>query len=173
LVILIVVVSRISGGRAGRALRLVRDHETIAGTLGVHVLRTKITVFGLSSFVIGVEGALMAYIGGQIAEEQFTLLLAIQYLAMVLVGGSDSLFGAVIGATIIVSLPYLVHDLASSVVGAEQASLNGALYAQVVYGVIVTIFIVAAPEGIVGLVRTLRSRRSRRREAIGSQRVAS
>jgi branched-chain amino acid transport system permease protein len=121
-----------------------------------------------------VEGALTGYVSGQVSSEQFTLTLAMQFLAIVIVGGLDSIWGAVIGAAIFVALPYLTKDVVSSVLGAQQASQNGANYGVIVYAVIVVIFIVAAPRGLVGLIRdTGRKAWHRARGPLANRRAAS
>ncbi|MER7007557.1 branched-chain amino acid ABC transporter permease [Dactylosporangium sp. NPDC000555] len=151
--VVILAVSRLASGRTGRALRLIRDQEAIAGTQAVPVTAYKMLAFGASSFLLGLQGALTAYVAGQVSSEQFTLILAIQFLAMVLVGGLDSVFGAVLGAAIFTALPFVMQDAVSAVLGANQASLNGARYAVIVYALLVVVFIVAAPAGLAGLIR--------------------
>lgn len=148
-----VVVALLGTGRTGRALRLIRDQETIAPTQALPVTGYKMMIFAITSFMFGVEGALTGYVSGQVSSEQFTLTLAMQFLAIVIVGGLDSIWGAVIGAAIFVTLPYLTNHVVASVLGAQQASANGANYGVIVYAVIVVIFIVAAPRGLVGLFK--------------------
>lgn len=151
----IILVVLLSSGRTGRALRLMRDQETIAATQAVPVTGYKMMIFGISSFMFGVEGALAAYVAGQVSSDQFTLTLALQFLAMVMVGGLDSVWGAAFGAAIFVALPYATADTVSSLLGAHQASVNGAKYGVIVYAVIVVAFIVTAPSGLVGLFQRL------------------
>jgi branched-chain amino acid transport system permease protein len=155
LIVLIVLMARLSLGRFGRALRMMRDHETVAPTLGIRVFKSKVMVFAVSSFIIGVEGGFMAYLAGHVTTETFTLVLAMHYLAMVLIGGPDSLFGAILGAALITSLPLVIHNIVGATLGSQTASLNGAQYAEIVYGLLVLVFIIAARDGIVGLLKSL------------------
>ncbi|MFD9615549.1 hypothetical protein ACFWWS_39960, partial [Streptomyces sp. NPDC059083] len=97
----------------------------------------------------------MGYLGGQVTLDSYTLVLSMLYLAMVLVGGLDSILGAMLGAAVITTVPILVDNVASDIVGAQSATLNGANYAQIVYGVLVLVFIVAARGGLVGLLRSI------------------
>lgn len=151
LVVLILVTDRMVRGKFGRALRVIRDHEVIAPALGIPVIRYKIMVFAWTSFVIGAEGGLTAYLSTSINMETFTLVLSIQYIAMVLVGGRDSIVGAILGAAVFAWLPFGVHDVSTIWFGQEQAALNGAQYAQIAFGVVVLVFILASPDGLVGL----------------------
>jgi branched-chain amino acid transport system permease protein len=167
--VLIILASRVTKYRSGREWRLIRDHETAAPALGIAVTRSKMTVFALSSVVIGLQGGLMVYLTGSVADDDFTLLLAVSYIAMVVIGGLDSIVGAVIGAAIVTALPSLVPHLVSSVIGAQQAAQKGASISEIIYGLLVVIFVTSSQRGIVGWFRRFRrvetSRPSARRPA--------
>lgn len=167
----VVLVTLLGTGRTGRALRLMRDQEQIASTQAIPVTGYKMMIFSITSFMFGVQGALMAFVAGQVSSEQFTLMLAMQYLAMVMVGGLDSVWGAALGAAIFTALPFWMQDLVTAVLGSKQASLNGAKYGVIAYAVLVVVFIVGAPNGLVGLAREAAvkvRRRSRSRSAQAS-----
>jgi branched-chain amino acid transport system permease protein len=157
-VVTLYVICSITSGRTGRALRLVRDQETIAATQALPVVGYKIMVFAISSFFFGVQGGLTVFVAGQVSSDQFTLLLAMQYLAMVMVGGLDSVWGAAIGAAVFTALPFGVQHVVTAALGAQQASLNGARYGVIAYAVLVVIFIVGAPGGLVSLGRGIADR---------------
>jgi branched-chain amino acid transport system permease protein len=91
---------RVMTRRAGRAWRMIRDHEDAAPLLGIPVTRYKLSVWVLSSALIGLQGGITFYFSGGLTYETFTLALAVRYVAMVLIGGLDSLAGAVVGAAI-------------------------------------------------------------------------
>ncbi|GIF52772.1 amino acid/amide ABC transporter membrane protein 2 (HAAT family) [Asanoa ferruginea] len=146
------LVSLLGAGRTGRALRLIRDQEQIASTQAIPVTGYKMMIFAITSFLFGAQGALTGFLVGQVSSEQFTLTLAMQYLAMVMVGGLDSVWGAALGAAIFTALPFAMQHLVSAVLGAQQASLNGAKYGVIAYAVLVIAFIVGAPGGLVRLV---------------------
>ena len=147
--------SRLTRERSGRAWRMIRDHELVAPTLGIPVARYKLTIFVVSSMVIGLEGSLQAHFSGTVTTDNYTLLLAIQYVAMILVGGLDSILGAIIGASIIVALPSIVPKIVSGFLGQAKAAVQGPQIAQIVYGVLIIVFITASPEGIIGWLRGL------------------
>ncbi len=170
--VLILVTDRLTRGKYGRSLRVIRDHEVIAPALGIPVIRYKLTVFAWSSFVLGVQGGLTAYFLSYASVDTFTLVLSIQYIAMVLVGGRDSLWGSVLGAAVFSWLPFGVHQLASNWFGQQQAAINGAQYAQIAFGVVVLVFILASPDGLVGLFTKAVDRVRRRVRARGGGPVA-
>jgi branched-chain amino acid transport system permease protein len=73
LAVVILGASRLMNERSGRAWRMIRDHEIVAHTLGIRVVRYKMLAFVLTSGLIGVEGALMAHFTGSATAEAFTL----------------------------------------------------------------------------------------------------
>lgn len=148
---------RLTLGKGGRAWRMIRDHEEVAATLGIKTAQYKLVMFGLSSGLIGAQGALTGYFLGQVSYETFTLLLAIQYLAMILVGGLDSVLGALIGATAIVCLPAILNEAITAVGGENAAAVTGSQYANICYGALIVLFIVSSPNGIMGWLRSLRN----------------
>jgi branched-chain amino acid transport system permease protein len=148
--LLVLAASRISGERSGRAWRMIRDHETAAHALGIQVTRYKLMGFALSSAVIGLQGGLTMHFTGALSSDQYTLALAISYIAMVLIGGLDSLAGAVIGAAVVTSLPVLVPKLLDAVLNDQTAASHGAAVSQIIYGLLVIVFITSSPRGIVG-----------------------
>jgi branched-chain amino acid transport system permease protein len=146
------VVGRLSSGRTGRALRMIREHDVGAPALGLRVGAYKVAMFGVSAALIGVEGALTFHLNGSTSEDGFPFLLSVEYIAMILIGGVDSVAGALLGAALVTCLPIVLPDLLTSALG-NAASQYGAQIAEVVYGLLVVVFITYAPEGLVGLTR--------------------
>lgn len=169
LILLVLGVSRIMQERSGRALRMIREHEHIAPMLGIAVTRYKLIIFSVTSMVIGLEGALMAHFIGQVSTDAFPLSLAFQYVAMIIIGGVDSLLGAVIGAVIVIGLPVWIPSLVGDIGGSGQAASYGPNIALIIYGALVVFFVTASPGGIVGLLKSLKERRWVR--SIGSGRL--
>jgi|MDTC01.1.fsa_nt_gb branched-chain amino acid transport system permease protein len=82
----------------GRAMMAVRDGELAAGALGVDATRAKLTAFGISSFLAGVAGAMYAFAHPVLTLEPFGLKMSVEYIAMVVLGGVGTMFGAAWGA---------------------------------------------------------------------------
>jgi branched-chain amino acid transport system permease protein len=154
-VLLIIATTRLSRNKSGRAWRMIRDHEIVAHTLAIPVTRYKMLAFALSSALIGFQGALAAHLNGSVTVDQFTLGVAIAYIAMVLIGGLDSVLGAVIGAFLVTALPTLVPLVITAVVGPLKQASQGPALAEIIYGLLVIVFITSSPNGIVGLLRNL------------------
>lgn len=156
LAVLIVVASYLTRERSGRAWRMIRDHDLVAHTLGIQTMRYKLIAFGLSSAVIGVQGGLLTHLAGAADVTNFSLALAIQYVAMILIGGLDSIAGALIGAAIVIYLPVEVPHLVAPFLGDARAVSDGPGVSVIVYGVLIVVFIARSPEGVVGWLRALR-----------------
>lgn len=147
LAVVIVGAHLLSHGRLGRALRIIRDHELVAPSLGVPVTRYKLFIFTLSSAVIGLEGSLFAYFLGSVTSDTYTLTLAIQYLAMVIIGGLDSIVGAIVGAAIVTALPTVMTSVLTPLMG-MQAAIDAPQIASITYFALLIVMLTVAPEGV-------------------------
>ena len=137
----------------GRAMIAIRDSEIAAQSLGVHLARTKTYVFAISAGFTGLAGALNAHALGYISPEAFTILLSIEFLLMIVVGGLGSLHGAAFGAIFVIVLPQLVkiaRDWLPPAVAA-QTGLEAA-----VFGLVVVLFMLFEPLGLYGAWRKLK-----------------
>ena len=101
--------------REGRALLAMRDHERAAVSAGVNVRVLRIKVFGLSSAIAAVAGTLYAYYLSNATAESFGIAFAIQFIAMIIVGGMGSLPGALLGAAVWLLLPSIIGGFASEI----------------------------------------------------------
>jgi branched-chain amino acid transport system permease protein len=134
--------------KRGPALAMIRSHPEVAAASGIRVTQTKIVVFVVSSMMSGVAGAAYATLYGYVVpDDMFNLYWAITPIASVLLGGADSTIGAIIGASLI----RVLEEVAKITIG-------GIGY-QVVYGVVIIIFVLVFPGGIVALFRRLRQQR--------------
>jgi branched-chain amino acid transport system permease protein len=146
--------------REGRALVAMRDHELAATSAGIDVRVLRLKAFGMSSSIAAVGGCLYAYYMTNVTAEFFNLNFAIQFIAMIIVGGMGSLAGALVGAAVWLLLPSIISGLVT------QAGTSGMAWAQVVslhkpqivnlsFGVLVVVLLLFAPQGLAGLVRRL------------------
>ena len=96
--------------KPGRAWASIRESEPAALAAGVHVTLYKLWAFALASFMAGVAGCLLAASSGGVNINQFPVQNSISLLAVVLMGGTFNLFGAVIAALFLRLLPALLDD---------------------------------------------------------------
>ena len=131
----------------GRAMTAVRDSEISAQSMGIHLARTKSMAFALSAAFTGLAGGLLANKLGYVAPEAFTVLISIQLLLMVVVGGLGSLHGVIYGAIFIGLLPQaiaMMRDVLPPAVGQLPGLEPG------IFGLILILFLVYEPLGIYG-----------------------
>ncbi|MCW5738224.1 MAG: branched-chain amino acid ABC transporter permease [Enhydrobacter sp.] len=99
----------------GRAWIAIRDSEIAAQSMGVHLAVYKSIAFAYSAGVMGLAGALFAHKIAYLAPDIFTILLSIQFLLLVIVGGLGSLHGAILGAIFVALLPPVIAILRDSI----------------------------------------------------------
>jgi branched-chain amino acid transport system permease protein len=150
----IILFSWLRSGRSGRAWRMIRDHEVAASIMGIPVSRYKLSLFVITSAIIGIQGGLTAHFTESVTYDSFTLSLSISVIAMILIGGLDSQAGPLIGAIVITTLPIFVPDIIGNFVGSANASQDASNYSEVIYGALIMIFMIKAPKGLVGLIQT-------------------
>ena len=135
--------------RVGRAFIAVRDRDVAASVMGVSLLRYKLLAFIVSSFYAGVAGGLMAHHSRILFPDSFTLLVAIDYLAMVIIGGMGSIVGSIFGAIFMTLLPEVLKLTATSLTGIyPQAFGFIASVRDVVFGLAVIFFLMYEPLGL-------------------------
>jgi branched-chain amino acid transport system permease protein len=134
---------------AGRAMMAVRDHDLAAATLGVNPVRAKLIAFGASSFFAGVAGGMFALQQRTLTVEYFNLQVSVEYIAMIVLGGVGSVFGAVAGAIAFVFLAKLMQAIAPELPYLSQ--LPTGLQTAVLFSVLVISVLVIEPLGLFGL----------------------
>jgi branched-chain amino acid transport system permease protein len=151
--------------RAGRALHAVRDGEVAASVMGVHVTRFKGAAFLVSSMLAGLGGVLLALAFRHIVPETFGVLLAIEYLAMIVIGGVGSPGGTLAGALFVSSLPVVFERYSDSLPFVSETPTGGGVTAGVAarfcYGAAIVALLLAEPGGLAALGRRARRRLAR------------
>ncbi len=96
-----VLVFNVSRSRSGRALRALRDSEPAAKVMGINLAHYKVLAFVMSAYIAGLSGAFLAFSTGGVHPDTFGLNLSIAILAMIVIGGLDSILGSILGAIIV------------------------------------------------------------------------
>lgn len=123
LVVMTVVAKNIVRTRTGRAFQSIRDRDVAAEVMGVPEARYKMIAFATSSFYAGIAGALFACFVGKLPPETWDLILSVEFIAIILIGGAGTTAGAVLGAFFVVLLPKFVENAAHWMSG--QAKSEG------------------------------------------------
>ena len=95
----------------GRAFIAIRDQDIAASVMGVDLFRYKLLAFAVSSFLVGLAGALTAHYRSIVTWERFTVDVSVTYLAMIIIGGLGSVTGSYLGATFMTLLPVVLTNL--------------------------------------------------------------
>lgn len=131
----------------GRAMVAIRDSEISAQSMGINLAWTKTLAFAFSAGITGLGGALFGHYVQHLAPDSFNILLSIQLLLMVVVGGVGSLHGAVFGAMFIGVLPQsiaILRDYLPAAIGQTPGLEPG------IFGLILVLIILFEPLGIYG-----------------------
>ncbi|NLC71814.1 MAG: branched-chain amino acid ABC transporter permease [Desulfuromonadaceae bacterium] len=129
----------------GLALAAVAQNETAAASLGIQVVRAKIRIFVLSAVLASLAGSLFAHCYTFINPDSFTIFNSIELVTMVVIGGLGSIWGSLLGASLIILLPEFLHFFET--------------FRDIIHGLIVVTVLILLPQGLVsGLKDLLRVR---------------
>lgn len=152
-VVLLLVAANLVRGGFGRALIAVRDHEAAAATVGIDLVRVKVSAFALSALYAGVAGSLSVLIDGQARSSQIVYFrLSIEFLVAVVIGGAATVLGPVLGAGLLVFLQQWTEDLTSK-----------DIVSPAIFGVALILLMYVLPDGLVGGAHRLAARLRRPR----------
>ena len=166
--------------RVGRAWASIRDRDIAAEVMGVAEAQGKTQAFAISSFYAGVAGALLGTVFGRLIPETWNLLLSIEFIAIILIGGAGTITGTLLGTVFVVALPRVVDDftvwlanqaeaggifswIANPIIasgaddfgfistGAAGPGLSIFQLNIVLFGVLIIVFLIAEPLGLYGI----------------------
>nr|WP_229582697.1 branched-chain amino acid ABC transporter permease [Paracoccus sp. S-4012] len=147
------VARNLTRGTIGRKWMAIRDMDIAAEIIGVNPLNAKLTAFGVSSFFVGIAGALFfaVYLGAAEVGEAFGLNKSFLILFMIIIGGLGSIFGSFAGAAFMVLLPVLLKNV---LVGGMGWPTDLAAYVELmIVGALIIIVLILEPHGLAQLWR--------------------
>jgi len=149
LVVLYLLGTNLMRSRDGRAFVAVRDHYLSAEVMGINLTHYRVLSFGVSAFYAGIGGALFGHYLGYVSAESFTILLSIQFLGMIIIGGLGSVMGTLLGTAFMVLLPEGIGMMSKSVGGAFPALVEGlAFVKEGAIGLVIVLFLIFEPDGL-------------------------
>ena len=145
-------------GTLGRTWMAIRDMDIAAEIIGVNPLIAKLSAFAVSSFFVGVAGALMfgVYLGAAEAGEAFGINKSFLVLFMVIIGGLGSILGSFLGAAFLVILPVLLKLVLVDGLG-WPTDLARHLEVMII-GALIVVVLIAEPHGMAALWRTIKEK---------------
>lgn len=130
----IYVSTRLNNSRTGRQWMAIREDEDVAAAMGINTARAKLLAFTLSAATGGLAGAIFASKLGTIFPNSFGLLVSINVLSLIIVGGMGSIPGVIVGALVLIGLPELLREF-------DEFRL-------LLYGALLIVMMLARPEGL-------------------------
>ncbi|MEL6151762.1 MAG: branched-chain amino acid ABC transporter permease, partial [Chloroflexota bacterium] len=129
------VSTRLNNSRTGRQWMSIREDEDVAAAMGIDTAQSKLLAFTLSAATGGLAGAIFAARLGTIFPNSFNVIVSINVLSLIIVGGMGSIPGVVIGAVVLIGLPELLREFSE--------------YRFLLYGALLVYMMVSRPEGLV------------------------
>lgn len=134
IVLVVVLSTRLQNSRVGRAWMAMRDDEDVAQAMGIHVLKYKLLAFAIGASFAGLGGVLFASRNLFTGPDDHILLVSINVLCLVIVGGMGSIPGVVLGALVLKGLPEVLRELKD--------------YRMLAFGTLLVVMMILRPEGL-------------------------
>lgn len=179
LILFTVIAKNLVRTRIGRSFQAVRDRDIAAEVMGVGDAKAKLQAFAISSFFAGVGGALLGALVLRLIPDTWDLLLSVEFVAIILIGGAGTVAGTLLGSMFVVLLPRIVEDFtefltAQAVDGGWLSWPAGLIIAEggdiccistsaagpglsvfqmnlVIFGILIVVFLIAEPLGLYGV----------------------
>jgi branched-chain amino acid transport system permease protein len=135
ILLIILVTTRLQNSRIGRAWVAMREDETVARAMGIDVVQHKLLAFAIGAAFAGLGGALFASQNHAIGPEDFSLMVSINVVALIIVGGMGSIPGVIAGAFVLKGLPEILRQLQD--------------YRIMTFGALLVLMMLIRPEGLI------------------------
>ncbi|MCY3769975.1 MAG: branched-chain amino acid ABC transporter permease [Gammaproteobacteria bacterium] len=157
-VVFAIIAKNLTRGRFGRAWMAIRDMDIAAEIIGVPPLKTKLSAFAVSSFYIGVSGAMFftIYLGAVEPTEAFGIDKSFLVLFMIIIGGLGSIFGSFVGAAFMVLMPVLFKNIMVGGLGWPTDLVAHLIF--ILIGGLIMFFLIVEPHGLAQLWRVTKEK---------------
>jgi branched-chain amino acid transport system permease protein len=135
ILLIILVTTRLQNSRIGRAWVAMREDETVARAMGIDIVKHKLLAFAIGAAFAGLGGALFASQNHSIGPEDFALMVSINVVALIIVGGMGSIPGVIAGAFVLKGLPEILRQLQD--------------YRILTFGALLVVMMLIRPEGLI------------------------
>ena len=162
LIIFAMAAKNLVRGHIGREWMAIRDMDVAAAVIGIRPVYAKLTAFAVSSFIVGVAGALWGFVHlGSWEPAAFSIDRSFQLLFMVIIGGLGSIMGSFFGAAFIVVLPIFLNQALpalGSLVGATISTAAVSHTELMAFGALIVFFLIVEPHGLARLWSTAKEK---------------
>lgn len=129
IILSIFIADRLNNSRLGRAWVAMREDQDAASLMGINILRTKLLAFTIGASFAGIGGAIFAARQGSIFPENFNIMVSINVLCLIIIGGMGSITGVTLGAIFLIGLPEVLRDIAEY----RMLAFGGLLVAMMIF----------------------------------------
>ncbi|MBM3353308.1 MAG: branched-chain amino acid ABC transporter permease [Betaproteobacteria bacterium] len=151
LILFTVIARNLVRGHIGRAWMAMRDMDVAAEVIGIRPVYAKLSAFAVSSFFVGVAGALWGFVHlGSWEPAAFNLTLSLNLLFMIIIGGMGSILGSFFGAAFIVVLPIVLNQL-PQFLGIPMSTAMISHLEFMIFGALIVFFLIVEPHGLARL----------------------
>jgi branched-chain amino acid transport system permease protein len=151
LVVFTLIARNLVRSHIGREWMAIRDMDVAAEVIGIRPVYAKLTAFAVSSFFVGVAGALWGFVHlGAWEPLAFDLTLSLNLLFMIIIGGMGSLLGSYFGAAFIVALPILLNQI-PAMLGVPISTAMASHLELMIFGALIIFFLIVEPQGLARL----------------------
>ncbi len=158
LVVFALMAKNLVRGHIGRQWMAIRDMDVAAEVIGIRPIYAKLTAFAVSSFIVGVAGALWGFVYlGSWEPSAFSIDRSFQLLFMVIIGGLGSIMGAFFGAAFITLLPLFLNQLPEWF-GIPLSTTEASHIESMVFGALIVFFLIVEPHGLAQLWSTAKEK---------------
>jgi branched-chain amino acid transport system permease protein len=156
--LLTIVAINLTRGSAGRTWKAVRDMDIAAELIGINLMKAKLYAFAVSSYIVGVAGALFVFMWRGAAEPNlFDIELSFRVLFIAIIGGLGSILGNYLGAILIVALPVLLNTV-PDLFGLTIKSATVEHINVIIVGCLIIFFLIVEPHGLARLWQLIREK---------------
>jgi branched-chain amino acid transport system permease protein len=152
------MVKNLVRSHVGREWMAIRDMDVAAAVIGIRPVHAKLTAFAVSSFIVGVAGALWGFVHlGSWEPAAFSIDRSFQLLFMIIIGGLGSIMGSFFGAAFIVVLPIFLNQALPALGGWLGLNITTAFVAHaefMIFGALIVFFLIVEPHGLAKLWST-------------------
>ena len=162
LVVVALLAKNLVRGAIGREWMAIRDMDVAAAVIGIRPMYAKLSAFAVSSFIVGIAGALWAFVHlGAWEPAAFSVEVSFRLLFMVIIGGLGSIMGGFFGAAFIVVLPIVLNQFLPAFMGlfGIEVSTAGVSHAELmIFGALIVWFLIVEPHGLAKLWSTAKQK---------------
>jgi branched-chain amino acid transport system permease protein len=145
-------------GRIGRMWKSVRDMDIAAELVGINLMKAKLSAFAVSSYIVGVAGALFVFMWRGAAEPNlFDIPLSFRVLFIAIIGGLGSILGNYLGAIVIVALPVLLSTVPAAL-GVPIGPATAEHLNTMIIGSVIIFFLIIEPHGLARFWQVIREK---------------